>query len=245
MGFWNYIRQLGEIRRLNRRINNLRSQINNAKRLVRRLRTALNNETNKRNIAFNEKERWRRIIADLKRKILIEQAKIPILQKELDELIVERDYLQSILEMGDKEHRNEISTAHKLDDKKNLTKIHNIDTKIKYYKDMQDQNELLYTSLTEKRNDLTTDELKTTHIYNNTDTYDIVHTLLFYVYYVIALLIIFIAYSNEYISNKYVLGGAIILLAVYPFYILNVELFIYDTFIYLWALFKGVPYNEQ
>ena len=110
---------------------------------------------------------------------------------------------------------------------------------------MQDQNELLYTSLTEKRNDLTTDELKTTHIYNNTDTYDIVHTLLFYVYYVIALLIIFIAYSNEYISNKYVLGGAIILLAVYPFYILNVELFIYDTFIYLWALFKGVPYNEQ
>jgi len=209
------------------------------------LKEQLSVETVSKNNAYNTKEEWRSRLDELKRLIRVEEAKIPILVAERDELIRERDRLQVILNASDEDHRTEITTGIDLSNTSNAKMIQNIEMNNTYYSDMQRQNKTLYNTIRNLKTDLTTYDKKTTTEANNTSSYEILHKGLLYVYYIAAIICIYLIYSKQYITNKYAFIFIIALIAFYPYYILNVEMYIYRTFAFLWALLKGIPYSNE
>jgi len=121
----------------------------------------------------------------------------------------------------------------------------NTTTNITYYTDMQFQNDTLIDNIQEMQNEYTTNDQNTLATYTNTKNYAFVESILFIVYYLFVILFLYMAYSKQYINNKYVLVTIILSMCVYPFYILNIEKKMYETFVYLWALMKGIPYNTE
>lgn len=240
-----FIRQGEQINNLIYRINQTNGAIRTVTQRIESLKQQLSVETVKMNNAYNTKEEWRSKLDELKRLIREEEAKIPILVAERDALIRERDRLQVILNAGDKEHRTEITTGIKLSNTSNAKMIQNIEMNNTYYSDMQRQNKTLYNTIRNLKTDLTTYDKKTTTEANNTSSYEILHKGLLYVYYIAAIICIYLIYSKQYITNKYAFIFIIALIAFYPYYILNVEMYIYRTFAFLWALLKGIPYANE
>ena len=234
-----------QINNLEYRINQTNGAIYTVNQRINSLKQQLSDETVSKNNAYNTKEEWRSRLDELKRLIRVEKAKISILETERDELIRERDRLQDILNASDEDHRTEITTGIDLSNTSNAKMIQNIEMNNTYYSDMQRQNKTLYNTIRNLKTDLTTYDKKTTTEANNTSSYEILHKGLLYVYYIAAIICIYLIYSKQYITNKYAFIFIIALIAFYPYYILNVEMYIYRTFAFLWALLKGIPYSNE
>lgn len=240
-----YIRQGRQISNLIYRINQTRGRIRTTNGRINSLKQQLINETTNRTNAYNTKEDWRRRVEELKRLIREEEAKIPPLKKELEALEKELDDLRAILKADDNAHRNLNSEVRKLSNTSNAKMIQNIDTNNTYYSDIQRQNKTLYNTLIDVRNELTTYDKKTMNESNNISTYETMRKGLLYLYYILAIILFYFLYSKQYVTNKYTFVLVIALIALYPYYILNVEKYIYRTFAFIWALIKGIPYTNE
>lgn len=245
VSIFTYIKQGKRIQNLRKRIRQTNGQIVATNIRISSLKQQLINEKIYRTNAYNTKEEWRRNVEDIKRQIREEEAKIPPLEKELKALEAELAELKAALDANDEAHRVlnlDVRTSSK---KSNAKMIQNIDMNTTYYNDIRNQNKILYNTLQDVKNELTTYEQKTINEVNNESTYEMMRKGLLYLYYILSIILFYYLYSKQYVANKYVFVFLIALVILYPYYILNVEKYIYSTFAFLWALIKGIPYTNE
>lgn len=238
-------RQIRQIENLRKRIGQTNGQIVATNNRITSLKQQLINEKIYRTNAYNDKEEWRRKVEDLNRQIREEKAKIPPLEKELKALEAELNELKAQLGKDDNAHRELNQTVRTLSKKSNAKMIQNIDMNTTYYNDIREQNKTLYNTLIDVKNELTTYDQKTINEVNNESTYEMMRKGLLYLYYILSIILFYYLYSKQYVANKYVFILLIALVILYPYYILNVEKYIYSTFAFLWALIKGIPYTNE
>ena len=245
MPFWTYFKQQSEINNLNSQINNKNNQINQIRQRIANLNRQLATETNQMSSAYSTKEVWRRQIEQLIQEIKTEEAKIPILNAELDKDNAELKRQQGILAMGDEEHRVEIETFNGLNYILTDETDKNIKVNQEYYNDIQSQNNLLLSTMNNLKTTSTTYDKKATNENNKASVYEEWSKMLLYLYYIIFILLIYLTYSKQYISNKYVFVLLVVLLGTYPMYILKIEHALYTSIAYLWAMINGKPFAKQ
>lgn len=240
-----YRNQGNRINNLIYRINQTNGAIYTTNNRIASLKQQLNNEKIHRTNAYNTKEEKRRKVEDLKWQIREEEAKIPPLEKELAALRDELKKLKIELAMNNDAHRKLNQTVRTLSKESNAKMIQNIDMNTTYYNDIRKQNKTLYNTLLDVKNELTTYDQKTINEVNNESTYEMMRKGLLYLYYILSIILFYYLYSKQYVANKYVFVFLIALVILYPYYILNVEKYIYSTFAFIWALIKGIPYTNE
>lgn len=264
MPYFLYIRQQGAINRLNREIAIKNIQLNNIRGLISQLDQQLNNEIRLKDTANSENNELNRKIEILKRQIAAEEAKIPILTTQLNKSKDELEELGVIANMSTEEHQVAIEGYGNIEGfnaiayYKTLATSENQSVNSTLYNDIQSQNTLLSSAIGENRNIATTYDRKTLTENTNTDVYGFYNGILFTMYYLFVLLLLYIAYSKSLLPSTFVafrasmsftntLFWSIIatLILAYPFYIRSLELMIYDTLRYTWALMRGEPYIED
>lgn len=245
MPYFTYIKQQGDINRLNALISKANNQINSVRWQIASLNKQLANEMLNKDAAYREDTAWRRKIDDLKAKIATEEAKIPVLEDEIKKQQAEQKRLAGILSLTDDSHRADIETFTGLSYLLTDETYKNDKTHVAYYNDIQFQNKTLSNTITDLQSKSTTYDRKTATENNNKAMYGFYSMWLFYIYYVILLILIYLAYAKQYFPNKYMFAIVAILLGTYPFYILRIEQIISSTFLYIWALMRGEPYAEQ
>jgi len=241
----NAIRQEGEINRLNGQINDLNNQLNSIRWRISQLMNELANETINKDAAYAEDNVWRRKIDELKRQIAAEEAKIPLLEAEINKLAAEQRFLNGILKQTDDNHQTNIETFTGLSYLLTDETYKNDKTHLAYYNDVNFQNQTLSNTITDMQTKSTTYHRKAATENNNNAIYGLYSQLLLYIYYVILIMLLYFAYAKQYFPNKYMFAAVAILLGTYPFYILRIEQIISSTFAYIWALVRGEPYIEQ
>ena len=245
MFIFTYFKQQREITQLNGRIANLNNQINSIRWRISNLNKQLANETLHKDSAYTENTIWQRKIDDLKRKIAIEEAKIPALEDEIKKQEIEQKRLAGILSLTDDNHRSDIEAFTGLSYLLTDETYKNDKTHVAYYKDIQFQNKTLSNTITDLQSKSTTYNRKTANENNNKAMYGFYSQWLFYIYYVVLVILLYFAYTKQYFPNKYIYVTVAILLGTYQFYILRIEEIISSTFAYIWALMRGEPYAEQ
>jgi len=267
MPYFLYIRQQGAINRLNREIAIKNIQLNNIRGLISQLDQQLNNEIRLKDTANSENNELNRKIEILKRQIAAEEAKIPILTTQLNKSKDELEELGVIANMSTEEHqvaiegygdRSNIEGFNAMAYYKTLATNENQLVNETLYKDIRSQNTLLSSAIGENRNIATTYDRKTLTENTNTDVYGFYNGILLSMYYLFVLLLLYIAYSKSLLPTTFVafrasmsftntLFWSIIatVILAYPFYIRSLELMIYNTLRYTWALMRGEPYIED
>ena len=240
-----YIRQIKQIQNLIYRINQTNGAIYTTNNRIASLKQQLINEKDNRTNAYNDKEDSRRKVEKIKQAIRNEEAKIPPLEEKLKAFEAELAELKTALNATDETHRELNRTVADLNAEKNAKVIQNIDMNTTYYNDIREQNKTLYNTLQDVKNELTTYDQKTINEVNNESTYEMMRKGLLYLYYILSIILFYYLYSKQYVANKYVFILLIALVILYPYYILNVEKYIYSTFAFLWALIKGIPYTNE
>lgn len=245
MPYFTYIKQQREINLLNGAIIRADNQINSVRWQIASLNKQLANEMINTDSAYREDTAWRSKIDDLKAKIATEEAKMPVLEDEIKKQQTEQKRLVGILGLTDDSHRTDIETFTGLSYLLTDETYKNDKTHTAYYNDIQFQNQTLSNTIINLQSKSTTYDRKTANEYNNQAMYGYYSVWLFYIYYVILLILISLAYTKQYFPNKYMFATVAILLGTYPFYILRIEQIISSTFAYIWALMRGEPYSEQ
>ena len=115
----------------------------------------------------------------------------------------------------------------------------------RHYNDIEDQNKTMYNTILDLKNELTTHDKKTFNQNINKSEYITMHTGLFYLYYILAIILLYFLYVKKYIINKYAFVFVFVVIILYPYYILTVEKHVYGTITFLWALIKGIPYTNE
>jgi hypothetical protein len=245
MPFFANFKQQGEINRLNVIISRGNNQLNSIRWRISQLRKQLANETINTDAAYKEDNVWRRKIDDLKLKIAAEEAKIPLLEAEINKLAAEQKRLDGILTLTNDKHRIDIETFTGLSYLLTDETYKNDKTHVAYYNDIQFQNKTLSNTINDLRNKSTTYDRKIATENNNKAMYGFYSQWLFYIYYALLIMLLYFGYTKQYFPNKYMYVAVAILLGAYPFYILRIEQIIYITVAYIWALMRGEPYTEQ
>jgi len=234
-------------------IRNYHTYFNNVNAKIRQRRIDIINWSRAYKIAkdnvktsYKNKEDSRKYLIVLNNKITEAKAELVILLQKRDALQLKIDDLTEIIRLSETSQTEMNDTT--VSNRNTLTSEiipKNTTTNITYYTDMQFQNDTLIDNIQEMQNEYTTNDQNTLATYTNTKNYAFVESILFIVYYLFVILFLYMAYSKQYINNKYVLVTIILSMCVYPFYILNIEKKMYETFVYLWALMKGIPYNTE
>lgn len=245
MGYFSYFKQTRRIRELDRYISQKYGQINSARQRIETLNQQLDVALRQKDVTYAAKEVSSGKINILKKNIAAEEAKIPPLEAEYNQLVQELVELNTALHTSDdaaqaadeyKVNSNEVSTA---------TISENNNTRIAYYSDIQLQNKTLSQNIVELNSLYSTYDAKSIFENNNATKYQFYVTGLMFLYYIALVALLYIIYSKLLITNKYILVAMAILLGAYPFYILTIEQIIYSTLAYTWALIRGEPYVEQ
>jgi chromosome segregation ATPase len=245
MPIWTYIKQQREINNLNSQINNKNAQIYQIRQRIAGLNRQLASETSQMSSAYSTKEVWRRKIEQLIQEIKTEEAKIPILNAELDKENAELKRQKDILAMGDEDHRVEIETFNGLNYILTDETDKNIKVNQEYYHDIQSQNATLLSTVNNLKITSTTYDKKATNENNKASVYEEWSKVLLYLYYIILIILLYLIYSKDYIPNIYVFVVVAVLLGTYPMYILKLEQGLYASIAYIWALIHGKPVVKQ
>lgn len=245
MGWWTHRKQTRRIRELDRYISQKYGQINSARQRIASLNQQLDVALRQKDVTYAAKEVSSGKINILKKNIAAEEAKIPPLKAEYNQLVQEQAEVNTAL--GASNEEGQAANEHNVNSKEELTHTisENNNTRIAYYSDIQLQNKTLSQNIVELNSLSATYDAKTIIENNNATKYQFYVTGLMYLYYIALVALLYIIYSKLLITNKYILVAMAILLGAYPFYILTVEQIIYSTLAYTWALMRGEPYVEQ
>lgn len=267
MPYFLYIRQQVAINRLNREIAIKNNQLNNIRGQISQLDQQLNNEIRLKDTANSENNELNRKIEILKGQIATEEAKIPILTTQLNNSEDKLKELGVIANMSTEEHQVAIEGYGNMGNIEGFNAMAYFNTSANIenqlvnstlYNDIQSQNTLLSSAIGENRNIATTYDRKTLTENTNTDVYGVYNGILLITYYIFVLLLLYIAYSKSLLPSTFVAFRASMtftntffwsiiatLILAYPFYIRSLELMIYNTLRYTWALMRGEPYIED
>lgn len=106
------------------------------------------------------------------------------------------------------------------------------------------QNMNLQYQLRKIKDQYSTDDQKNN--YERQKIYDTKYTvnLLFFLYYILALITMYFLYKSDYFST-YMKLFIIVILGVYPFVISTIEYVLYDIFYYLYSFVYSIPYKSK
>lgn len=241
-----YSRQGHEINRAINRRNYYQGLINQYNVHIMNWTREYNNARYHANVAYRNKEEKRIYLVNLERKIRNGKQEVIRLTNKRDALQKKIDDLNGIINQST-EQQNEMNNNNNTKKDKLTTDTipENTRTNLKYYNNMQMQNNALEGNIQELQDEYTTNDQQSLTTYKNTNYYGYIKSILFILYYVMILLFLYMAYSRQYIVNKKILFAIALVIGTYPFYILNVEMYIYESFVYLWALMRGRPYHKE
>jgi len=240
-----HLRQNDRLTSLKHKIDQTNGAILSTYRNIARLKQELSIHTRYKDNIYRNKVEWEnkltRIISDIAKERKIEKD----LNNKYERLIDEYKILSTNLTKLDTTNRN-LNKITRSGDVELYKKVEeNIAAGNRHYNDIEEQNKTMYNTIIDLKNDLTTHDKKTVNQNMNKSEYITIHTGLFYLYYILAIIIVYFIYVKKYIINKYGFVFVFVLIILYPYYILNVEKYIYSTFAFLWALIKGVPYTNE
>lgn len=240
-----YISQTNQINRLKNQRNDYNNKINQTKSDITKWTRLSNTAKENKITAYRNKEDKRKYLEDLNTKIVNAESEVKRLESIRDDLDDQIEGLNGIITQSEDD---QLDMKRKTDDKMaTLTSEsipNNTDKNIEYYNNMQMQNNILQGNIQELQNDYTTNDQKSLSTYKHTDYYGYIKTILFILYYLLIIIFLYLAYSRDYINKKLLIVLAFVI-GTYPLYILKIEMYIYDSFMYLWALLRGTPYHKE
>lgn len=240
-----HLRQNDTLKNIKYKIDQTYGAIFNTYKNIERLKRELTIQSRNRDFMYANKIEWEKKLATIISNIETEEkvlANLKAEHKRLTDIYNSINANSNILIIT---NRTLQETTHQTDKTLKQTILDNRDVGIRQYNDIGDQNKTMYNTIIDLKNDLTTHDKKTFNQHNNHSEYINLNTGLFYLYYILAIILAYFIYVKRYIINKYVFVFVFVLLIFYPYYILNVENYIYRTITYLWALIKAVPYTNE
>jgi hypothetical protein len=115
------------------------------------------------------------------------------------------------------------------------------------YNLINEQNTTTLENINQRKDNYSTDDQLFNYKYVNIENLKWFNNILFILYYILLFLVslLFIISSKITITNIYVKIGIIILFAIFPFIYLWIELFIWNTLIYIYYVIVGYAYYGE
>jgi hypothetical protein len=122
-----------------------------------------------------------------------------------------------------------------------LKKIINLGDKYTY---LVDQNNNLSKRYDNIKNQFTRHDNKNNFYSQKKNILNIFYTILFYLYYLLFFITIYILYFNKPDWKIYYKMFLILLFLIFPFVIYSIEIFLYNSWIYIYSIISGNVYNN-
>ena len=106
------------------------------------------------------------------------------------------------------------------------------------------QNDKLATQIQKQTERNSTDFQKSNYETAATYKYIFANSVLFWLYYIIVVIVAFLAFRNTTLT-PYIKGGLVAMLVIYPFVIKPIEQLLYNLFAYVYAILTGTPYERR
>ena len=169
------------------------------------------------------------------------QAEKKKLDKEIKDLNKEITSLQEIIQRVD---NGNIDLEYELEillEEHNKVKGISIDNNEKYYDLLTVQNGHLNREFDYLKNDLTKGDQESTFVQPKMKNWELAHHFLQITYYVFALVLLLFLYQYFSMDKLYTTIIIILLIGLYPFYILHIERFVYENVLYIGKFLTANP----
>lgn len=110
------------------------------------------------------------------------------------------------------------------------------------YTDVKSQNELIDARINELNDNYSLNETTSSYIQDETDSIKYTTTPLFYIYYICIIVLSVVLFIYKPLTFVPLLI-IVILLLLSPFYLIQLELFIYNVLVYVFSLLSGLVYK--
>lgn len=229
------------LRRIQRNINEINYAIRSKKRSIvlmereiRNLNKSIKGYTDRYNSAKSLIRQYNREIKQL-------QAEKKKLDGEIKRLNKEFASLQAIIEQVDD---GNIDMEYELDlllEEHNKVKGVSIDNDEKYYDLLTVQNNHLNREYDYLKNDLTKGDQASTFVQPKIQNWELANHFFRVAYYVFALVLLLFLYQHFSMKRLYPTIIIILLIGLYPFYILHIERFLYRNIMYVGKFITATP----
>ena len=222
------------IRNMNNEIRDKQGRIRSMEREIQNLNKSIKGYTNRYNSAKSLIRQYNREIKQL-------QAEKKKLDGEIKRLNKEIASLQAIIEQVDD---GNIDLEYELDmllEEHNKIKGVSIDNDEKYYDLLTVQNNHLNREFDYLKNDLTKGDQASTFVQPKMRNWELAHHFLKISYYVFALVLLLFLYQYFSMDKLYTSIIIILLIGLYPFYIIHIERFVYENVLYIGKFLTANP----
>jgi len=237
-----------ELRRLKRDFDNTTNNINNMNNEIRNKQSSiraiereignLNKSTNDYNYHYNSATN---LIKQYNGEIKTLQAE----KKKLDtEIINLNKEIASLTEIISRVDNGSIELESELDmllEEHNKIKGILLDNDEKYFDLLTVQNDHLNREYDYLKNDLTKGDQASTFVQPNIKNWELANHFLKMSYYVFALLLLLFLYKYFSMKKLYITSIIILLVGLYPFYIIHLERFVYENVMYMGKFLTATP----
>lgn len=227
--------------RLNKNIRNMNNEIRNKQNSIRAMENEIQN-LNKSIKGYNDRYNSAKdLIRQYNNEIKTLQAEKKKLEIEISDLQKEIASLQRIIERVD---NGNIELEYELDillEEHNKIKGVSIDNDEKYFDLLSVQNNHLKREYDYLKNDLTKGDQASTFVQPKISNWELANHFLTVSYYVFALILLLFLYQHFSMKKLYPTIILVLLIGLYPFYILHIERFLYKNVIYIGKFLTATP----
>lgn len=229
------------IDRLNRNIRNINNEIRSKQRGIRSMERELQN-LNKSIKGYSDRyNSAKSLIKQYNREIKTLQAEKKKLDGEISTLEKEIASLQEII---DKVDNGNIDLEIELDlllEEHNKIKGVSVDNDEKYYDLLTVQNDHLNREYDYLKNDLTKGDQASSFVQPKIQNWELANHFFRVAYYVFALVLLLFLYQHFSMKRLYPTIIIILLVGLYPYYVLHIERFLYRNVMYIGKFLTATP----
>ena len=222
------------IKNMNNEIRHKQGDIRAMEREIGNLNKSINNNSHRYNSAKN-------LIKQYNGEIKTLQAEKKKLDKEIINLNKEIASLTEIISRVDNGSIELESELDMLLEEHNKIKGILLDNDEKYFDLLTVQNDHLNREYDYLKNDLTKGDQASTFVQPNIKNWELANHFLKMSYYVFALLLLLFLYKYFSMKKLYITSIIILLVGLYPFYIIHLERFVYDNVMYMGKFLTATP----
>jgi hypothetical protein len=113
-----------------------------------------------------------------------------------------------------------------------------------YYNSIVNQNNQLDVEIQQYKNNYSTDDQKVFYQSQQVDYLNLFNSYLFIIYYAFLIIFCYFLYYSKTLS-AYMRIGIVLLLILYPFFIMMIEKNIYNTVMYIFSIINGIAYTKN
>lgn len=222
------------IRNINNEIRHKQGSIRSMEREIQNLNTSIKGYTDRYNSAKS-------LIKQYNSEIKALQKEKKKLDREISSLEKEIVSLQTII---DKVDDGNIDLEYELDlllEEHNKIKGVSVDNDEKYYDLLTVQNDHLNREYDYLKNDLTKGDQASTFVQPKIQNWELTNHFFRVAYYVFALVLLLFLYQHFSMKRLYPTIIIILLIGLYPFYILHIERFLYRNIMYIGKFITATP----